>query len=68
MCTHSPGVLPAVVPALAVGDLLGGLANVAIGVVNLALGTSELVGLLPVEAGEEELKEGKVCNVDMCDP
>ena len=51
----APGVLSAVVPAAALGHLLGGLADVVLGVVDLPLGAAKLVGLLAVEAGEEEL-------------
>ena len=51
----APGVLAAVVPAGALGHLLGGLADVALSVVDLSLGAAQLVGLLAVEAGEEEL-------------
>ena len=56
----APGVVSAVVPAGALVDLLGGLADVADGVVDLTLGAAQLVGLLAVEAGEEELAVGGV--------
>ena len=56
----APGVLSAVVPAGALGHLLGRLADVGLGVVDLSLGAAQLVGLLAVEAGEEELA---VCGV-----
>ena len=51
----APGVLAAVVPAGALRHLLGGLADVGFGVVDLSLGAAQLVGLYAVEAGEEEL-------------
>ncbi len=56
----TPAVLPAVVPAGALLDLLGLLADVGLGVVDLSLGAAQLVGLLSVEAGEEELAVGRV--------
>ena len=54
------GVLPAVVPAGALGHLLGGLAGVVLGVVHQANIAGNLVGLPEVEAGE---KVPAVCGV-----
>ena len=65
----APGVLSAVVPAGALGHLLGRLADVGLGVVDLALGAAQLVGLLAVEAGEEELAVcGQGCQMAKFDP
>lgn len=54
------GLLAAVVPAAAVRDLFGGFAGQALRVEHLTVGAAELVGLLAVEAGEEELAVGRV--------
>ena len=56
----APGVLFALVPALAVWHLVGSLAGEGRGVKHLPLGAPELVGVFAEEAGEEELA---VCGV-----
>jgi len=54
------GVLSAVVPAAAIGNLLGCFAGQALSVENLTAGAAKLVGFLAVEASEEKLTIGGV--------